>query len=180
MRETGARFVVWDNAATLDLAIDRLIELHAMRWEGRTERHAFSSTAYVGFHREVMHEMFARQMLRLYALEVAGTVVAMLYCYRFRDGIYYFQGGFDPGLSKLSPGSVLLGLSIESAIAEGCKVFDMLRGMHDYKAQWARQRHQMMELELFRTGLTSSLYRLRHDIAPRLKRGLEDLVGASR
>jgi CelD/BcsL family acetyltransferase involved in cellulose biosynthesis len=178
MKEPGARFVLCDDPATLDQAIDRLIELHNMRWNGRAQEHAFSSAAYVNFHREAMHGMLARGALRLYALELGGSAVAMLYCFRHGQGLYYFQGGFDPGCSKLSPGAVLFGLAIESAINEGCTVFDMLRGQYEYKNQWGNGWNQMRQVEMLRPGLATSVFRLRHELAPRLRRKLQDLVGA--
>src|SRR5262249_15082167 len=78
-----------------------------------------------------------RGWLRLYCLEADGRLVAMYYFYRFRSQVFLMQGGFDPGLSRLSPGRVLLGYALEHAIGEGNTALDFLRGEHQYKDELA-------------------------------------------
>lgn len=134
---TAARFFVWDDPSTLDEGIDRLIHLHRKRWEAARESGSFATRRYCDFHRAVMKACAARGELRLYCLELAGSVVAMYYAYRFRDGIYLMQSGFDPAFAHLRAGSVLLGYAVEHAIAEGNRVWDFLRGDHQYKREWA-------------------------------------------
>lgn len=170
--QPAARFFVWDDAGQLDAAIDRLVALHHARWQGRADQHAFDSPAYAGFHREVMHACQANGWLRLYCLEIGGEVVAMYYCYRFRERVFYFQGGFDPRLSKLRPGLVLMGYAIEHAIGEGNRVFDMLRGEYEYKTQWAKDRRQTYQCQAYRSNLAALAYRLRREWLPALKRRL--------
>jgi CelD/BcsL family acetyltransferase involved in cellulose biosynthesis len=168
----GARFrMIGEQGPALDAAIDRLAELHRMRWADRDRRHAFSSGEYCGFHRELMHELQQDGRLRLVALEIEGRVVAMLYCYRFRDSWLYFQAGFDPAHSKLRPGFVLLGYAIEQAIAEGCREFDMLRGEHEYKAQLAKLTRETVEIRALRPGMKATAQSLRERLAAFRKPG---------
>lgn len=167
-----ARFFVHEGEAGLDPLIDRLIELHHQRWAARAESHAFSSPAYVDFHRAVMHACLARHQLRLYGLEAQGNIVALLYCYRHREGIYYFQGGFDPQLARLHPGAVLMGCAIEHAIGEGAQVFDMLRGEYRYKTEWAHETRTTVGIEALRPGIAAWVWRLRRERLPGLKRRL--------
>jgi CelD/BcsL family acetyltransferase involved in cellulose biosynthesis len=161
-----------DGPAELDHSIDGLIALHHRRWQDRDEAHAFSSAAYVAFHRALMRALQPRDMLRLYLLEQGGELAAGLYCYRFRERVCYFQAGFDPALKKLSPGTVLVGLAIDSAMQEGCTVFDMLRGDHAYKRQWGQLQRQTLCVEWAPPGLVAGLYRLRHELLPRWKAGV--------
>lgn len=170
--QPGARFFLWDDSARLDEAIDRLIDLHHLRWQGRGEEYAFSSPEYVNFHRRVMHAYQEKGWLRLYCLEVGGVIIAMYYCYRFRNRIYYFQGGFDPAVAKLRPGLVLMGAAIEHAIGEGNEVFDMLRGEYEYKTQWAKQRRTTHFCTAYRLSPVALLYRLRREWLPALKHRL--------
>lgn len=167
--QPGARFYVWQESARLDEAIDRLIALHHLRWHGRGEPYAFSTPGYVNFHRRVMHACHKQGWLRLYCLEVDATIIAMYYCYRFRNRIFYFQGGFDPAHSKLRPGLVLMGHAIEHAIGEGNDVFDMLRGDYEYKTQWAKERRQTYYLLARRRNPMALVYRLRREWLPALK-----------
>lgn len=178
--QPGARLFLWDDSARLDQAIDRLVALHHLRWQGRDEGHAFSTPEYVAFHREVMHVCQERGWLRLYCLEIGGEIVAMFYFYRFRDGVYYFQGGFDPALSKLRPGLVLMGYAIEHSIGEGNRVFDMLRGEYEYKTQWAKERRQTYYHRAYRLSPAALAYRLRHELLPALKKQLRSWIVRAR
>ena len=166
----GARFFVWEDKGSLDIAIDRLIEMHHLRWENRSDSHAFSSDRYRAFHRELMHACLGAGCLRLYCLQAEGRIIAMYYCYRFRRGIFHFQSGFDPSFAAYSPGVVLLGYALEHAISEGDTVFDMLRGEYEYKSKWGAGSRTTHGVMAHRPGMASIAFRLRRDHLPRLKR----------
>lgn len=156
--------------ADLDDGIDRLQSLHHLRWNGRSAQFAFSSQAYRAFHREVMHALQRAGRLRLHLLDCDGRSVAAMYCLQLDGTTSHFQGGFDPAYAKYSPGQVLMGLAFEQAIAEGCERFDLLRGDHAYKAEWADEQRLTTTLVLHRGGLRGRWHRLRTQQLPRLKR----------
>lgn len=175
------RFFVWEDEATLDDAVQKLIDLHHKRWRsaGRTD-HAFASDRYNAFHGAVMHACMRRDRLRMYCLEASGVMVAMYYFYRFRDCIYLMQSGFDPEYSSLRPGQVLLGYIIENAIGEGVKVLDFLKGEHRYKDELANgQRHTVCLTALRRTP-GAVVYHTRRKILPELKASAKRLVARLR
>jgi CelD/BcsL family acetyltransferase involved in cellulose biosynthesis len=111
----------------------------------------------------------------LHGAEVDGRIVALLYCYRFRDRVLYFQGGFDPAQAALRPGLTLMGHAIEQAIEEGAQVFDMLRGEYDFKSQWAKQKRRTAQTTVFEGSLAAALWRLRMQLLPPAKRFLQPL-----
>ena len=121
--------------------VDALIELHRKRWADKDpNKGAFRSSRYLNFHREVIERCLQNDWIRLYRLEDAhGKATAVFYCYRYRDEVLYFQSGFDPALHKYSPGLALMGFAIESAIGEGARLFDMLKGEHAYKGAWTNE-----------------------------------------
>src|SRR5204862_124827 len=135
-REHRTRFFLWGSelgtrdvadVADIGAGIDRLAELHRLRFQGRAEGHSFSSPEYLAFHRDLAARYHRAGRLRLYGLEVDGVVVAMLYCFRDRDRIYYFQGGFDPAYARWSVGQLLVCHAIERSVAEGARRFDFLK-----------------------------------------------------
>jgi CelD/BcsL family acetyltransferase involved in cellulose biosynthesis len=164
-----ARFFVWQDAATLDAGVDRLVHLHNKRWESAGQKHGFSTTEYVSFHRAVMNACMARDRLRFYCLEIDGAIVAVYYFYRFRNRVYLMQSGFDPDFSDVKPGQVLLGHVIESAIAEQHEVLDFLRGDHRYKDELASGQRETRFVSLFRLGPASLIYRTRRGLLPKVK-----------
>jgi CelD/BcsL family acetyltransferase involved in cellulose biosynthesis len=168
--KAGARFFTWAGDPPLDAVVDRLAELHRLRWEGRAEKHAFSSPSYIAFHRDVMHALAARGRLRLHCLAIGDALVAVYYCYAFGGEVSHFQSGFDPGRQNMSPGSAVMAFAIEQAIAEGARVFDMLKGEYPHKAIWANERRSTVGLRAYRTGVRGGLLRLRRRVGARLDR----------
>jgi CelD/BcsL family acetyltransferase involved in cellulose biosynthesis len=173
IEECGGRLFNWEDAATLDVAIDRLGELHRQRRKDLGTYHSFSTSEYVAFHRDVMHACHARGRLRLHCLELQGEIVAVNYCYVFRDEMALFQCGFDPNLERLRPGYVLVAWSIEQAITEGMRVFDFLRGDHAYKRIWARDCRSVGLLNAHRRTPRALLFDLRRYTLPSLRRRLQ-------
>jgi CelD/BcsL family acetyltransferase involved in cellulose biosynthesis len=157
----------------IDEAVDRLIALHHRRWQAKSERHAFSSPEYVGFHRDVIHACARRGWIRFYSLEANRVPVAVFYCYRFRNQIFYFQAGFNPDYERLRPGLVLIGYAVEHAIREGNAVFDFLRGEHEYKTQWGKSMRETRALTAYRSGLGAAVYRMREERIPAVKRWIK-------
>jgi len=169
----GARFFVWNDAANLDAAFDRLAELHNKRWQASGGSESFASAQYLEFHRRVMKACLPRGWLRLYCLEVDGELAAMSYCYRFRNTIFCMQQGFDPGKGKLKVGNVLFSHLFEHAIAEGNQAFDFLRGEHEYKEQFSSDQRETRCVWVFRGTPGALAYRLRWVWLPLLKARLQ-------
>ncbi len=170
-----SRFFVWNDPATLDEGIDRLVSLHHKRWQGRGREHAFDSPAYVGFHRAVMKACLTHDRLRLYTLELAGQAVAMQYFYSFRGTVYLMQSGFDIDFANLKPGEVLLGYIIQDAIREKNKVLDFLRGNHAYKDHFATGDRHTQFVTAFRNTPGGWAYRTRRLYIPAAKAQLVKL-----
>lgn len=163
------RFHVWSDAAELDTAVDRLVELHRKRWSESGGSNSFSTPEYVGFHRSVIKSAFLRGWLRLYCLELDGELAAITYCYRFRNRVFLMQAGFDPALARCNPGRVLLGYALEHAIGEGNTVFDFLRGEHRYKEELATGHRETQSVHVFRSTPAALAYRLRRVWLPTWK-----------
>src|SRR5262249_33758606 len=173
----GKCFVL-NNEYRLDWAIEKLIELHHKRWQGRTEHYAFSSSDYISFHTSVMHEFIRQNRLRLFCLELDEKIISMLYCYRWKDTIYYIQGGFDPDYFHLQPGQVIMGHAIESAIQERLKIFDMLKGNYEYKVSLAKNHKYTLHFNVFRRTISMCIYRNFLNWIPVVKSKIKELVEA--
>jgi CelD/BcsL family acetyltransferase involved in cellulose biosynthesis len=164
-----ARFFLWQGAGTIGEALDKLADLHRRRWAGSGGSESFVTPEYLDFHRRIMQAAYPRGWLRLYCLELDGQVAAITYCYRFRNRVYLMQAGFDPALSKLNPGKVLLGHALEHAIAEGNEAFDFLRGEHRYKDELATGHRDTQCVRVFHLTPGALAYRLRRIWLPLLK-----------
>jgi CelD/BcsL family acetyltransferase involved in cellulose biosynthesis len=100
------------------------------------------------FHREVASGFEKLGILRLYRLVLNEKPAAVIYAFTHRKHTYAYLSGFDPALSKLSPGTVLLAHVVEQAIAEGVHTFDFLRNPEPYKYKWAATDQPTYKLNL--------------------------------
>lgn len=176
--ETHAvNFHVWESHDRLDEVIDRLITLHQLRWQqNHKQSTAFASPEYIAFHRDVIKSCFNRDWIRLYCLTLDTRIVAIYYCYRFKNEVLHFQSGFDPAFEDYAPGHVLMGYAVEHAIKEGNKVFDLLKGQHPYKKKWANDSRETCDLSIYRENFRAQLYQTRMKRLPKLKAAMKSAL----
>jgi len=173
-RAHPTRFFVWSGAERLGSAIERLGELHRQRWGAASS--AFASTQYREVHLATMRDALARGRLRLYCLEIAGAIAAMLYAYRLRNRIFVVQAGFDPQYAQWRPGSVLLDHALEHAIGECNEIFDFLRGEHDYKDRLATDWRETVCVSAYRPTIGAAAFRARHVYLARTRATVRNLT----
>jgi CelD/BcsL family acetyltransferase involved in cellulose biosynthesis len=78
--------------------------------------------------------------IQLDFLNVAGQNIAGLLHFRYGNTLSMYLMGVDHSFDKsISVGNILVGLSIEKAIAEGFATYDFLRGDEDYKFHWSNE-----------------------------------------
>lgn len=132
---------------TLDQSLDWFFETHRKRWRKRGLPGAFVGSRSERFHREWAELAFRKGWLWLSVLFHEDKPVGTIYAMRLGSKCFYYQAGFDPEASAISPGSLLVGYTIRRAIAEGLDTFDFLRGDEPYKRRWKPQ-HEYRNLRL--------------------------------
>lgn len=121
-------YVTEANDENIELYLDYFIKLFEMRWNtlDNQARELLKSTfrwAYYG--------NFLRIHVVWYENDPAAIQVSFI---DDKNKIYhYYNGGWDPQFSHLSPGIVLHGHCIKYAIDNGYKVYDFMRGDESYK-----------------------------------------------
>jgi CelD/BcsL family acetyltransferase involved in cellulose biosynthesis len=115
--------------------VEVFLELHHRRWRKRGLPGAFLGRA-AGFHREWTEVAEREGWLRMTVLRHEGRAVGALYGMQMGAAAYYYQAGFDPEAKAISPGTLLVAHAIRTAIEEGAKVFDFMRGDEPYKRRW--------------------------------------------
>lgn len=117
-------------------AINLLFTLHNQRRQQKQDTGIFEEESLRQFHRMVALRLAGKRLARIYVLTVSGSPVAALYGFETRQRFYYFQSGWNPQWSRLSPGTVLLSMVVEDCIARSLRQFEFLRGVEEYKARW--------------------------------------------
>lgn len=121
--------------------IDILLQL--MSVSDRNKK-SFLTKEMCDFFKVLAKSFFKNQWLRLRATFIDARPCGALFSFQTQDHIYLFNTGFDPDVHSLSPGIVTIALDIKSAIDEGMKYYDFLRGGEDYKFRFgAKQRFTM-------------------------------------
>ncbi len=92
-------------------------------------------------------QLFSQQSwLRFRAAYLDARPIGVLFSFQFGDRIYLYNAGFDPDFFHLSPGIVAIGLDIKTAIDEGFKYYDFLRGEENYKRQFGVRKRSTMRI----------------------------------
>lgn len=145
-REFAVELQSADDDASAGELFDALVRLHGARWAERGEPGVLGHPATIAFHREVIAAFRASGILRLYGLRLNGEIAAVWYGFAAKRRTYYYLGGFDPGLDRYSPGTVIIGHALERAAAEGARELGFLRGREAYKYAWGaadRSQHRL-------------------------------------
>jgi CelD/BcsL family acetyltransferase involved in cellulose biosynthesis len=119
--------------------LDIFFEQHKKRWHKRGLPGVFLGRAQA-FHHEWGRQAIAQGWLWLSILRYEDQPIGALYAMTFGPTVYFYQAGFDPAHSALSPGTLLVAQTIRRAIEEEKTTFDFLRGDEPYKRRWKPQR----------------------------------------
>ncbi|MFC7331707.1 GNAT family N-acetyltransferase [Rhodocista pekingensis] len=136
LRRLGLPIVRQVRGGEVAATFDALASLHAARWRERGEAGVLADPEVAAFHRLALPALEAAGLLRLLSLDLDGRPVAVLYGLQAKGCFHYYLGGFDPALAEAGPGTLLVGEAIGAATAEGCTLFDFLRGREPYKYGW--------------------------------------------
>jgi CelD/BcsL family acetyltransferase involved in cellulose biosynthesis len=154
---SSGRAVIEPVTGGVDLGLDILFEQHRKRWKKRGLPGAFLGRAKA-FHREWAQLALRNGWLWLGVLKLEGEAVGAIYGMTMGNTVYYYQAGFDPEHSSISPGTLLVASTIRRAIEEGKEHFDFMRGDEPYKRRWKPQ-HVLRNLRFLApaNGLLGSL-----------------------
>jgi CelD/BcsL family acetyltransferase involved in cellulose biosynthesis len=133
----------------LENAMNTLFDLHAKRWAGKGST-IFSSERAREFHLEFARAAQEHDWLRLWFLDMDERPIAAWYGWSMGGRYLYYQAGFDPAWSHVSPGLLLLAHTIEAAFDEGASEYDMLLGNEPFKERFATDARERRTLVLVR------------------------------
>ncbi len=137
--------------ADVRAAVDRLFELHAMRatLEGTIDHpNRFASRTVRQFVYHVCEQLALRDAVRVFQIEIAGTVVASRIGFMVADSLYLYYSGFDPRWKRYSVMTTTVAEAIRYAIARGLKTVNLSPGADVSKTRWGpREVHHQTAYE---------------------------------
>jgi CelD/BcsL family acetyltransferase involved in cellulose biosynthesis len=125
------------SADEIDGAFESLVELHQARWNRLGYPGAFASELSLEFFQDFLHDGFEQDTLRMYYIKDRQEYKAIELCFRVGETVYDYLSGYDEEFAEYSIGTQVLTFSIEQAISDGCREYDLLMGGAKYKFDWA-------------------------------------------
>ena len=150
LERSGFLTIETADKARLEGFIDSFFTLHAKRWASLGLPGVLKGPEIMSFHTEAARGLLGSGMLRLYRMRYMGSDMAALYCLFRGKRVYAYLSGFDPALSKLSPGTHILKHAAEDSIRSGARVLDFLRGGEGYKYAWRPKEERNLNMVLER------------------------------
>lgn len=121
-------------------ALDRLTQLHRMRFASMQRDSFFVNSDFQQFHRALCERHTDAPVVFTFTEALlAGDVVGSIYGMRNDQAYVYLMIGFNPALSVYSVGNVLIYRTIEDLVARRIGVFDFKCGKEAYKRWWTRE-----------------------------------------
>ena len=129
-RENTHRQYVADDGEVLNGSMQDFFRLLRA---SRDDKNEFLTPERETFFLDIARESVDRGQFILSFLEVDGENVAACICFDYGGDYLLYNSGYDPSYSRLSVGLINKALSLQSAIEEGRKTFNFLKGNERYK-----------------------------------------------
>jgi CelD/BcsL family acetyltransferase involved in cellulose biosynthesis len=154
-----ARLCTIDSPEDLWRVYDIFCDLHQRRRTSLGEGGCFSCSRFAGFLQEVTQRFYQLGQLRLLYVELDGRPVATEYgLTQNGQTIYVYQSGLDPSVADERPGWLGTISSIQRALDEGFRTYDLLRGDEAYKSHWRAVARPLLEARVIRGTAAGRLY----------------------
>jgi CelD/BcsL family acetyltransferase involved in cellulose biosynthesis len=153
----------------LESNLDSVFWVEGSGWKTARSTAILSDPRTRRFYTELAHAAAAEGWLRLHLLELDGVVIAADYALAFAGGEFLLKTGFNQSYSRRSPGFVLRGAVLRSAIEEGLAFYDFLGGAEPYKLRWASQIRPRVTLRAYHGAAAMPRFAYSARVRPRLK-----------
>lgn len=177
VEKRGAEVRVLKDPVEVADTLPELIRLHVARWRTENQPGTLSRPGIAACLRQVCLNLPADSSVRLHLLRHEGKAAAALLAFHFGESAVYYQAGWDPDspLTSLSPAVVLMANSIRTAIVEGKKYYEFLRGDEDYKSRWTTTHRTTTTVLIGRSFMAKEYLRVAN-----LKDNVKQVIGLGR
>ena len=163
----------------METALENLFALHGKRWRARGQPGVLALPSRRKFHRLVGEKFLENNWLRLWTLRCNGRPACVLLSYFWGGKYWFFIGGFEPDLMRWSVGTCLFARVFQSAIEEGAREFDFLRGAEEYKYRFGAVNRDYVNLSWFAPTPRGKLLGRRVGLENAFTKRLHEKFGAS-
>jgi CelD/BcsL family acetyltransferase involved in cellulose biosynthesis len=132
-----------------ETALADLLALERRGWKGAKGTAIVADPALGRFYGQVAAWAAGRGSLRVAALRLDDRPVAALLALEEAGALHLLKAGYDPGLSRYSPGQLLLRATLQRAADEGLERVEFHGADEPYKRAWTRDVRERVNFEAF-------------------------------
>jgi len=136
--------------------LERLIELHQIRWHARGEPGAFTGRLHAYHHRLV--EQLPSEECLLAGVGIDESEYAVLYGFSSGSRFEFYQSGMDPTAPLPRPGVLAHLLLMRELARRGFTEYDFMAGEAPYKLHLATHQRRLSRWQLIRPGMGAFLH----------------------
>lgn len=165
----------WDK----ETAVETLIRLHDERRYECEGEPPHAGSRFASFLKQAFHALDAEDLVEISALAVDEEIVAAEFELIGEDTVYAYQSGLSRGGSKHSAGSLSLLHRMQTAIRQGKRTYDFMRGTEPYKYHWGARVNRTVQMKLWRSNFTGHFMRSSNLLINHSRRFVRDWVSSS-
>jgi hypothetical protein len=149
--------VITDPEEIKKVYLPKFFELHCKEWEKMLSKGSFlRHQIHRDFYNYIVEEMACYNALRFDAMILNDSLIAAHIGFHWAGRLYYWLACYDSTYSKGSPGRLLLGNIIHSALQLGLRELDMLFGLEKYKDDFKSEIRETGALTIYRSPLIAA------------------------
>jgi CelD/BcsL family acetyltransferase involved in cellulose biosynthesis len=124
---------------------DELIELHQASWAERGQKGAFATAYFRDFHRRLIERRHAAGEIQLVRVRAGEKTIGCLYNFVYQGVVSFYQSGLaSESDNRLKPGYVCHVEAVKENAVAGCREYDFLAGVEDYKARLSTHQRSLI------------------------------------
>ena len=153
--------------------LPKLFDVSARSWKKDLGADMGADEAARRFYWQLSDSLSRRGKLAVWAVEVDGLAIAMLYCLRDGGRIVGMRSDFDDAHKDAAPGNALIGHMLKDCFDQGMTEYDFSGLAYGYKLALASGTRRQFTVEMYATRLWPSLLHrartLKRSLWPRRK-----------
>ena len=136
----------------LSAGLESFLAMYRNYFSQRAGTSHLTGGQFCAFRRELAPKLARRGRLVLALLQVNGKDVAGQLCFRHGSMWYEYNRCYDLAWKRENVGTALLWEVLRFCVADGCKKYDFLRGLEQYKVDWGAKPRQQLRIRMFRNS----------------------------
>ena len=149
-REHSFEVKVITNQGDLLPGLESFLAMYRNYFSQRAGTSHLTGEQFCAFRRELALKLARRGRLVLALLQANGKDVAAQLCFRHGSTCYEYNRCYDLAWKRENVGTALLWEVLRFCVGDGCRKYDFLRGLEQYKLDWGAKPRQQLRVRIFR------------------------------